>query len=110
VLTVFENAGTITSRYLFHPCLDIFQTALPITYREVEAEEGTTIAVTNTGEARGDWSWCGKAAGGNRLTKQQPGYRSDRNRPSWTPFPSGSKIDRHVEANARSADCVQRTG
>ncbi len=55
---IFEAVGrpsTITTRRLMHPCLDTFMRALPFTYREVEAQEGTTIAVTVTGEAGGNW-------------------------------------------------------
>jgi hypothetical protein len=55
---IFEAVGrpsSITARRLFHPCLDTFLRALPFTYRNVQADEGTVLAVTVVGEAGGDW-------------------------------------------------------
>jgi Mycothiol maleylpyruvate isomerase N-terminal domain len=55
---IFEavaRPSTITARRLFHPCLDTFLRALPFTYRQVQAEEGTSVTVTIHGEAGGDW-------------------------------------------------------
>jgi uncharacterized protein (TIGR03083 family) len=55
---IFEAVGrpsTITTRRLFHPCLDTFLRALPFTYRNVEADGGTVVAVRIQGEAGGDW-------------------------------------------------------
>jgi uncharacterized protein (TIGR03083 family) len=45
----------IDSRRLYHPVLDAFLRALPFTYKDVEAPEGTLVCVTITGEAGGDW-------------------------------------------------------
>jgi uncharacterized protein (TIGR03083 family) len=45
----------IDSRRLYHPVLDAFLRALPYTYRDVDAPEGTVVAVTIGGEAGGDW-------------------------------------------------------
>ena len=36
----------IDSRRLYHPVLDAFLRALPYTYRDVDAPEGTVVAVT----------------------------------------------------------------
>jgi uncharacterized protein (TIGR03083 family) len=50
------RASTTTGRDLYHPCLDTFMRALPFTFRSVEAEVGTVVAVEVTGEAGGVWS------------------------------------------------------
>ena len=55
---IFEAVGTpstITGSRLFHPCLDTFLRALPFTYRNVQAEDGTSVVVSIYGEAGGDW-------------------------------------------------------
>lgn len=55
---IFEATGkpsTIMSRRLYHPCLDTFMRALPCTFREVDAPQGSVVAVRVTGEAGGDW-------------------------------------------------------
>ena len=36
-------------------CLDVFMRAVPFTYRNVEAAEGTSVTITVTGEAGGNW-------------------------------------------------------
>lgn len=50
------RASTITGRDLFRPCLDTFMRALPFTFRDVEAGDGTAVAVVLTGEAGGVWA------------------------------------------------------
>lgn len=40
----------------FSPVLDAFVRALPQTYRQVQADEGTTIALTVTGDSGGRWA------------------------------------------------------
>lgn len=55
---IFEAVGrpsTITARRLFHPCLNTFLRALPFTYRHVQANSGTVVAVRIQGEAGGEW-------------------------------------------------------
>jgi transposase len=55
---IFAATGrpsTIAGRRLFHPCLDTFMRALPHTYRDVAAPEGTLVKVVITGDAGGDW-------------------------------------------------------
>ncbi|MGE3778133.1 MAG: maleylpyruvate isomerase N-terminal domain-containing protein [Pirellulaceae bacterium] len=55
---IFEATGhpsRITTRRMFHPCLDTFLRALPYTYRQVPAAEGAVVAVEITGEAGGFW-------------------------------------------------------
>ena len=46
---------TITRRHLFHPCLDTFLQVLPFTFRDVQGDAGTAVAVTVTGEAGASW-------------------------------------------------------
>lgn len=50
------GAPGLTSRRLMHPVLDAFLRGLPQAYREVEAEEGTAVAVVIEGEAGGEWA------------------------------------------------------
>ncbi len=45
----------IESRELYYPVLDTFLRALPYHYRNVQADQGTTVSVTITGEAGGTW-------------------------------------------------------
>lgn len=55
---IFEAVGrpsTIMARRLYHPCLDTFMRALPFTFRDVEADVGSTVAVEVIGEAGGAW-------------------------------------------------------
>src|SRR5262249_46374463 len=50
-----QRTSTIMSRRLGHPCLDIFMRALPFTFREIQADRGSVVTVTVTGEAGGNW-------------------------------------------------------
>src|SRR5262249_30380276 len=64
---IFEAVGrpsSITGRRLFHPCLDTFLRALPFTYRNVQADEGTGLVVRVVGEAGGGWVFGGGGAAG----------------------------------------------
>lgn len=45
----------IMTRQLFFPVMDTFFLALPYTFREVEAEEGSVVKVTITSEIGGNW-------------------------------------------------------
>jgi uncharacterized protein (TIGR03083 family) len=45
----------LNSRKWLFPVLDTFMQALPFTYRNVDAEEGTCVTVRIEGEAGGDW-------------------------------------------------------
>jgi len=49
------NKPGILTEELYHPFLDTFMRALPYTYRNTEAEKGTTVKLTITGEGGGDW-------------------------------------------------------
>src|SRR5262245_14056373 len=57
------RASTILGRDLYHPCLDTFMRALPFTFRSVEAEDRTVVAVEVTGEGGGRW-YVGRRADG----------------------------------------------
>jgi uncharacterized protein (TIGR03083 family) len=46
----------MTKRAFLFPVLDTFMRALPFTYRDVAADDGTTLTVTITGESGGEWS------------------------------------------------------
>jgi len=50
------EAPPLTARKWLHPVLDTFLRALPHTYREVEAADGTCVAVEIAGEAGGEWT------------------------------------------------------
>jgi uncharacterized protein (TIGR03083 family) len=49
------RATPIDARRLYHPVLDTFLRALPFTYRNLEAPEGSLVGVQVEGEAGGDW-------------------------------------------------------
>jgi uncharacterized protein (TIGR03083 family) len=46
----------LTDYRLVYPVLDTFMRAMPYTYRDVDAPDGTSIWVCITGEAGGDWT------------------------------------------------------
>ena len=50
-----DRPTPIDDRHLYYPVLDTFMRALPHTYRDVPAPEGTLVAVQVVGEAGGDW-------------------------------------------------------
>ena len=50
------EAPPLTSRQWLHPVLDTFLRALPHTYREVEAADGTRVVFEIAGEAGGEWT------------------------------------------------------
>ncbi len=50
------NAPPLTARKWLHPVLDTLLRALPHTYRDVNANEGTCVVVEITGEAGGEWT------------------------------------------------------
>ncbi len=49
------NKPGIMTEELYHPFLQTFMMALPHTYRNTHASEGTVIKITITGEGGGDW-------------------------------------------------------
>lgn len=63
---IFDATGrpsTILNRHLGHPCLDTFMRALPFTLRTAEANEGSVVTATVTGEAGGSWHAEKRTAG-----------------------------------------------
>jgi uncharacterized protein (TIGR03083 family) len=52
-----ESVGRplLTSRKWLYPVLDTFMRALPYTYRSIEAQQGTSVAVHIEGEVGGEW-------------------------------------------------------
>lgn len=75
---IFDAVGrpsTIAGRRLFHPCLDTFMWALPYTYRDTSAPDGTTVEVVVRGAAGGEWAirreagaWVRSAGGSATVT------------------------------------------
>ncbi|MCI0662610.1 MAG: maleylpyruvate isomerase N-terminal domain-containing protein [Acidobacteria bacterium] len=49
------NRPGIMEREIYFPVLDTFMRALPFTYKDVDAEEGTLLRFRITGEAGGEW-------------------------------------------------------
>jgi uncharacterized protein (TIGR03083 family) len=49
------NRPGLIIRELFYPFIDTFMRALPHTYRNTNATEGTTVKITVTTDAGGDW-------------------------------------------------------
>lgn len=49
------NKPALLTRELFYPFIDIFMLALPHTYREISADNGTSIKVTVTTDIGGYW-------------------------------------------------------
>ncbi len=45
----------IMNREFFYPLIQTFMMALPHTYQNIQAEDGTLISITVTGEAGGEW-------------------------------------------------------
>jgi uncharacterized protein (TIGR03083 family) len=45
----------LMTKELFYPCIDTFMYALPHSYRNVDAAEGTVIQITVSGDIGGDW-------------------------------------------------------
>ncbi|HPM29262.1 MAG TPA: maleylpyruvate isomerase N-terminal domain-containing protein [Chryseolinea sp.] len=68
--------GIITKEFFF-PFIDIFMMALPFTYRDVEADEGTIIKVTVTSEMGGSWFLIRKSKKWNLLKESNKTITSE---------------------------------
>lgn len=68
------NKQGIMHRELFYPCIATFMYALPHTYRNVEAGDGTLIEIIITGETGGNWF----------LQRENNGWilKADKNKPA----------------------------
>ena len=62
----------ILERELYHPVLDAFLRALPHTYRDVDAPQGTLLRFDVTGEAGGSW-FLSRQDGSWRLAREAEG-------------------------------------
>lgn len=62
----------ILERELYHPVLDAFLRALPHTYRDVDAPEGTLLRFDVAGEAGGSW-FLSRQDGSWRLAREAEG-------------------------------------
>jgi hypothetical protein len=61
----------LMTKELFYPCIDTFMYALPHTYRNIDAAEGTVIKITVSSDIGSYW-YLLKAADNWQLLKQQP--------------------------------------
>jgi len=50
-----DKTDPLMTKELFYPCIDTFMCGLPHAYRDVEADNGTLIQFTISGEAGGIW-------------------------------------------------------
>lgn len=66
----------IMHRELFYPCMDTFMRALPHTYRNVNAEDGTLLQISINTNHGGDW-YLQKIETGWELTDSQVGKKPD---------------------------------
>ncbi|MCE9548594.1 MAG: maleylpyruvate isomerase N-terminal domain-containing protein [Planctomycetia bacterium] len=69
---IFEATGhqsKITQRRLMHPCLNIFMRALPFTFHHVEAQVGSVVVVSITGQAGGSWAIEKLASGWQQMAE-----------------------------------------
>jgi uncharacterized protein (TIGR03083 family) len=57
------GAPPLTGREWLHPVLGLFVRALPFTYRDTPAAEGTTVRLSIEGQAGGDWTLRREADG-----------------------------------------------
>ncbi|MEP6614040.1 MAG: hypothetical protein ABJA76_19190, partial [Mucilaginibacter sp.] len=66
----------IMHRELFYPCMDTFMRALPHTYRNVSARDGTLMQINISTNDGGDW-YLQKTEMGWGLTDNQAGKKPD---------------------------------
>lgn len=69
---VVDKPGLMTAE-LFYPFIDIFMRALPHTYREISAENGTVVKLTVTTAIGGSW-FLVRTGGIWELNKEYSGY------------------------------------
>lgn len=61
IVDAVGKPSLIDGRRLYHPVLDTFMRALPYTFREIQAEDGTRVVVEIEGEAGGTWQLLRRA-------------------------------------------------
>lgn len=67
------NDTELMTKELFHPFINIFMLGLPYIYREENAEEGTIVKVTITGDGGGCWCLI-RSSGKWNLEEAAPAY------------------------------------
>jgi uncharacterized protein (TIGR03083 family) len=67
-----RRPSSILNPRLGHPCLDIFMRALGYTYRDVQAEVNSCVAVVVTGNAGGTWCVERRKDGWEQVTHVSP--------------------------------------
>jgi uncharacterized protein (TIGR03083 family) len=65
------NKPALITKELFHPFIDTFMRALPHTYRNTPAKEGTVVAVTISSEAGGTWFLKRNSADWSLVSEQE---------------------------------------
>lgn len=65
------NKPGLMNRELYYPLMNIFMLALPPTYRDIKAEDGTTIQVTVPSEIGGSWTLT-RSSGQWALNRDHP--------------------------------------
>jgi uncharacterized protein (TIGR03083 family) len=66
------GAPPLTGREWLHPVLDLFVRALPVAYRAVVREDGTTVGLVIEGAAGGDWTLRREAGAWRLLAGRHP--------------------------------------
>jgi uncharacterized protein (TIGR03083 family) len=66
------GAPPLTGREWLHPVLDLFVRAVPVAYRAVVREDGTTVGLTILGPAGGDWTLRREAGAWQLLAGRHP--------------------------------------
>ncbi len=97
IVDAVGKPSPIDGRRLYHPVLDTFMRALPYTFREIQAEDGTLVVVEIGGKPAGPGNCSGGQAPGflssNRAERRVPSCDSARippggsSRSGWTPPP-----------------------
>jgi uncharacterized protein (TIGR03083 family) len=91
------GAPGLNSREWLNPALDIFVRALPFTYREVEAEAGTSVQLDIRGNAGGLWTLARGAGGWSLFAGSDPGAAARvilDQETAWKLFSKGLSPDR----------------
>jgi hypothetical protein len=80
IFDAVERPSTIMTARLYHPCLQVFMRALPFTFRDVDAADGTSVAVDVTGEAGGVWQLVHRGGAWEWHEQPRPGELTDATR------------------------------
>lgn len=110
----------LDGRHMYYPVLDTFMRALPFTYRDVPAPDGTIVSVRVIGEAGGQWHICYR---NGKWVQVQPGdFSSDatltigqevawkaftKRRACTTPWPKGRSSRRKIRSTRPASSCAR---